>query len=434
MPKKFREIVTPCRSGYARAIRWCNRLRKGRGDRLTTLIGRKKKGLQGHGLRQRVMSIVANAYFPSAESVAAVALVLASVFVVILYGDSITARTPIPVLTRLTNIETGIALIFIPITIFVVGLSSRRSASGVTVAEVLLRGVYLFPLTILIMGIVVSFAFITNATLALVFIAISFLLSGYCIFQTIRLLLDEQSLRRGGIELLQDVVRRNINLALDERIGKNLELQALEGLPIDYSPFGLGEDPTRTYEIRATEEGFIQDIFLDRLREFALELERHANSNWFAYEEKRVLESSDAAQGSPVGEANSRQLEVEKLRSLKKLYADQITNNSNVLVTFPRRLVPNERDRERLSGMARSAFRIKARGSYSERISKYLGEVKDEAILALRDRRTSNLESLLDVYVSVAETFLTEMQNAGGGVFIRTGPARGGCPHYWWME
>ncbi len=118
---------------------------------------------------------------------------------------------------------------------------------------------------------------------------------------------------------------------------------------------------------------------------------------------------------SYANDTTSRQLTVEKHRYLKKLYADEITSDSNVLVTFPRALVADEGDRERLSLIARGAFTIKPRESYSERISKYLGELKDQAVLALRDRRTSTLESLLDAYVSVAETFLTEMQRAGGG-------------------
>ena len=415
MRKAFRETVNACRIACTTALRWFSHTRRKRENRLSTLIGKERKRLQGYSVWHRLKSTVTNAYFPSTKSIAAVVVVLGIALTVILYIDRITAQAATPVLARLTTIETGIALIFIPVTIFVVGLSSRRSSSGVTVAEILLRRVYLFPLTILIMGIVVSFSVITSAGVALFFIAITLLLSGYCIFQVIRLLLDEQSLRRGGIQLLQDVVRRSINLALDERIGKNLEIKALEDLPIDYSPFGLGEDPMTTYTIHATDEGFIQDVFLDRLRDFAVELERFANSNGFAYEEKRVLESEGGAEESTVGHANIRELEVENRRSLKKLYADQITNDSNVLITFPRKLVPDEADRQRLSEIARSAFKIKPRVSYSERISGYLGEVKDEAILALRDKRTYNLESLLEAHVSVAQTFLTEMQNAGGG-------------------
>jgi hypothetical protein len=415
MSTTLQRIGDAFRSVYAPAVRSYDRLKQKRRNRLTARIKEEKRRLQGYSLGQRIMATVAGAYFPSAGSVAVIAVVLGFAVAVILYADGRTARTEIPVLTRLTNIETAIALIFIPITIFVVGLSSRRSSGGVTVAEILLRSVHLFPLTILIIGIVASFALITNAGLALVFIGITFLLSGYCIFQIIRLLLDEPSLHRAGIGLLQDTVRRSINLALDERIGKNLALRALENLPIDYSPFSIGEDPGTTYAIRTTQEGFVQDMSLDRLQQFAMELEKCANSNGFAYGEKRVLESAFAAEEPCVDEGTSRKLNVEKHRYVKKLYADQITSDSNVLVTFPRALVPNKRDRERLTVIARRAFTIKPRESYSERISKYLGEVKDHALVALRDRRTSSLESLLDAFVSVAEAFLAEMRRAGGG-------------------
>lgn len=415
MSKEPRTIVEACRSFCASTVRWVKRPKTRRANRLTKLISEERKKLQGYGHWHGLKSTFANAYFPSAKSVSAVFVALVVIFAVILSIDGVTVQAPTPVLARLTTIETGIALIFIPITIFVVGLSSRRSSSGVTVAEILLRGVYLFPLTILVMGIVVSFAFITSAGIALFFIATSFLLSAFCIFQIIRLLLDEQSLGRGGRELLQDAVGRSINLALEERIGKNLELRALENLPIDYSPFGLGEEPPETFEVRTAEEGFVQDVLLDSLQQFATELERCANSHGYTYSKKRELEPATGSEGSRVSEGSSKQLEVVTSRNLKKLYADQITNNSNVLVTFPRKLVPDEATRQHLANIARSAFKIKRRVSYSERISRYLGEVKDEAILAIRDRRTYNLESLVEVYVAVAKTFLTEMENAGGG-------------------
>jgi hypothetical protein len=412
---RHRKIVDAFRYVYRHAIGWRDRITRGRGNRLTAHIREERKSLRRHSLWQYARSTVVNAYFPSGGSVAAIALALGCVFAIIFYTDSITTQAPIAVLTRLTTIEAAIALIFIPITIFVVGLSSRRSSSGVTVAEILLRGIYLFPLTMLIMGIVVSFAFITNARLALLFIAVSFLLSGFCVFQTIKLLLDEESLSRAGIELLQDVVRRSINLALEERIGKNLELRALESLPLDYSPFGLGEDPATTYAIHASGQGFILDVSLDRLQEFATDLEKCANNSGFAYKEKRVPESVPAAQEPSIHEATSRQLKVDTSRYLKKLYADQITGDSDVLITFPQALAPKKGDRDRLTSIANRIFTIGPRESYLGRILRYLGEVKDQAILALRDRRTSSLESPLDAYVSVAKTFLEEMRMAGGG-------------------
>ncbi len=180
----LRKLADAWRSAYAQGLRWWDRLKKKRKNQLTALIEEEKRRLQGYGLGRRIMATVVDAYFPSARSVAAVAVVLCVVVAVIVYSDRRTAQTETPVLTRLTNIETAIALIFIPITIFVVGLSSRRSSSGITVAEILLRSVYLFPLTVLIIGIVASFALITNARLALVFIGSRFFCPAIVFFKS----------------------------------------------------------------------------------------------------------------------------------------------------------------------------------------------------------------------------------------------------------
>ncbi len=86
-------------------------------------------------------------------------------------------------MVRLQALEVGIALIFVPITVFVIGLSSRKTEGGVTAAEVLLKQTYLFPVAILVLGLLVNFAFLKKPNYGRFLILLTLCLAVFCIFR-----------------------------------------------------------------------------------------------------------------------------------------------------------------------------------------------------------------------------------------------------------
>jgi hypothetical protein len=202
---------------------------------------------------------------------------------------------------RLQPIGVGVALIFVPIVVFAIGLSSRRTPSGVSAAEVLLRETYLFPIAILVVGLVANFTRVTTTSAALMVILLTSGLAILTLYRLVRVLLDEHLQYLSGIRILQDKMRRSVILAVEERIGKNLLLKLLEKLPLEYSPSGLGNDPVRTFYVRHPKRGTVKDVLLEKLATFANELEKCANKNGYAFAEKKIPRF---AYGSILGSIN----------------------------------------------------------------------------------------------------------------------------------
>lgn len=366
----------------------------------------------------RLIFAARNLYNPSPGSLAVILLLAIIVGGTILWFGSSKASTgeELQLITRLQNLDAGIALVFIPFTIFAVGLSARRTESGVSAAEVLLRETYIFPTTVFVLCLLAAFAFIKRPSGAKALICITFCMALVAIYRLCRVLLDEQRFHISATHLLQDKIRRTIHLALDERIGKNLLLKQLEGKPIEFS-LRLRQSKEEYFEVTASRKGIVQDVYLDRLFNFAEELENAANTQGFSFDEKQVAEDLEPLQqqNQEPGQLRVKELKPNRHRYILKLFKDQVSDRSDCVVSFPLALVPDAHQRQRLAERARDAFVIKSGDSYTEQVERYLKLIKEEAIAAIRDRRTVYLESLLGVFAELTTTFLEEMKKAIGG-------------------
>ncbi|MGB2678013.1 MAG: hypothetical protein WAN12_13100 [Candidatus Acidiferrum sp.] len=391
------------------------RLRK---QRLSYMVWAEKQRMFKFRFYDRLIFAARNLYNPSPGSLAVILFLAIIVGGAILWFGSGNASTgeELQLITRLQNLDAGIALVFIPFTIFAVGLSARRTESGVSAAEVLLRETYIFPTTVFVLCLLAAFAFIKRPSGAKALICITFCMALVAIYRLCRVLLDEQRFHISATHLLQDKIRRTIQLALDERIGKNLLLKQLEGKPIEYSlrPRQSGGE---YFEVTAVRKGIVQDIYLDRLFSFAEELENAANTQGFSFDEKQVAEDIEPRQqpNQEPGQVRAKDLKPNRNRYILKLFKDQVSDRSDYLVSFSRALVPDPQKRQHLAERARGAFLIKPGDSYSAQVERYLKLIKEEAIAAIKDRRTVYLESLLTVFAELTTTFLEEMKKAIGG-------------------
>ena len=384
--------------------------------RLSYLIWAEKKKIFRYRVYDRVISRIRDIYNPSFSSVAIIFALVFIVWASALYVQPASPSTndESQLITRLQSLDAGIALVFVPFTIFAVGLSSRRTESGVNAAEVLLSETYIFPITVFVLGLLTTFTLIKRVSWAkgLIFVTLAF--ATFAVYRLCQVLLDEERLYTSAIKLLQDKIRRTIGMALDERIGRNLLLKQLDGKPIEYSlssHLSAGE----YFQIKATRKGFVKDIDLNLLFEFVQDLENIANSYGFSFDEKQTSENSAPQQGLELTPMGSKNLRSNRQRYIVKIFGDEVTDRSDSLVFFSRVLVQDVQKRQQLAERARSAFHIKPGDSSSRTVERYLGLIKDQAIVAIKDQKTAYLESLLTVYAESVLTFLEEMKKAIGG-------------------
>jgi hypothetical protein len=383
--------------------------------RLTARIKSRKAQHNRRSLREIASDWLQDIYYPSLRSLAIVGILLSIIHVLIRWSAQCHASDESARVARLQPIGIGIALIFVPITVFAVGLSSRRTPSGVTTAEIILKETYLFPIAILVIGLVANFVWVTTVTAAITLIMLTLAFAIFTVYRLALSLLDEHHQYFSGISILQDKIKRSINLAVDERLGKDLLLKSLEDMPIEYSPFVI-DDPGQSFYVRHTRQGIVQDVLLDKLSEFANELERLANDNNCSYSEKKVLISAPSSVLGPINPANERTLQIVKSRYLTKLFGDPLDEDL-VIARFPLKLVPDPSERERLAQIAIGAIVVRQDESYSKRVQRLLATIKDEAIRVIQGRQTGALVDLLHIYTHLAEAFLKEMTKYGGYSF-----------------
>lgn len=381
---------------------------------LSTLIKQEKKRIYPYSIKQNISDRARDLYYPSRFHVLITAFLLAFWFAVCMWQPGATDDQR-QFIVRLQQLDVGVALVFVPLTIFAIGLSARRTASGISAAEVLLAQTYLFPIAFLILGLLTSFMWITRPWEAVLCIFLTITGACFSLYRLCVSLLDEERLHSAAMKLLQSKVRRSIGSAIDVRIGRQLLLNELERHPIQYGPFISKSSVPDYIVVSSSAEGVIDEIFLDKLFAFADELETIANDQGYSFEESTMR--PNVREYLSILPPQPSSLKLDRNRYITALLGDSVFAESSSLVKFSRSLVQDHAKRNRLIRLARNAFHIRQGESYSRRIRRYFETVKDEALVAIRDQRTGYLEDLLGVYVAASGIFLQEMAKLGGYSF-----------------
>jgi hypothetical protein len=383
---------------------------------LTRLIWNEKRKMFGYRFYYPSALFLRNLYDPSLGSVAAILLLVAAAWGGISRfqsgGPPSSAESSL--IARLQTLDAGIALVFVPFTIFAVGLSSRRTESAINTAEVLLKETFIFPITVVVLSLLTSFIVVRRPIIGELVVLTTLWFAIFAIFRLCRVLLDEERLASSAASLLQDKIRHTIGIAMNERIGRNLLLSRLDNQPLEYSisrsVLGGG-----FFRISSARQGIVRDVYLDRLFDFARELEIAANEQGYSFDQRQDAKDAVPQTDQEMKPVNVSEFQQDRRRYILKLFGDQVSDRSACLVSFPRSLVQDAARRDDLKRQVQSAFVIKAGDTYSDRVERYLGLMKDEAIAAIRDRRTAYLQNLLDSFELVAVTFADEMKKAIGG-------------------
>ena len=384
---------------------------------------------------QRIKREFGEIYLPSWASGTLLAASLSLVFVVALavqyFAGSIENSSAS--IGSLQSLDAGIALIFVPITTFAIGLSSRRTESAVSTAEVLLRQTYLFPVTISVLSLLASFSIIRVPWVARGIIGITVSLAIFTEYRLCICLLDEENFSAAALSLLKDKVRSSIVSAVEARLSRASFLKQLDSKEIQYywgTPTGQP-----LLEVHAQDFGLITDIDMARLDSFCRDLERMANNNGYSYTAMTkplgVIPRSDLA----LFPTDERPLTINRQRYIFRTPGDNLTERSTKLVAYAPELVPDPVDQKRLSDTVLDAFKISGGNKHSDRIERYLGLIKDEALSAvLKDQKTYYLKNLLVAFETVAITFAEEMQKTMGGHSLQAANAERGNLLGGWTE
>ncbi len=242
--------------------------------RLTTLIKEERKRLYKRPLADKISDWLRDIYYPSVRSLVIITSLLGVALLLTFWNAHCAPVSDAAKVAKLQPVAIGVALIFVPITVFAIGLSSRRTPSGVNAAEVFLRETYLFPIAIFVIGLVADFAWVATTPAAIVAVLLASSLAVFVLYRLVRTILDEHRQYQSGMRILQDKLRRSITLAVEERIGKNILLKELEKLPLEYSPTGWRNDRDRTFQVKHPKQGIVHDVLLDKLASFANQLEQ----------------------------------------------------------------------------------------------------------------------------------------------------------------
>jgi len=187
----------------------------------------------------------------------------------------------VSIYTALWGVHTSLAVVALPILLFVIELSKDQRQSATRSHEVLISETYIFPITLF------SFAgafrigfdiawfpqrivFLTD--LIFVFLLTLFL-TGYAYFTALNLLFSPSRMKTKAMALAKTKMEASLDESIEIRIANNLLFGKLRDLKVGYRPFtGDPQDNVEYLVLKTKEEGIVGDVNLAQLEEFVKHL------------------------------------------------------------------------------------------------------------------------------------------------------------------
>lgn len=361
-------------------------------------------------------------YLPSWFSVISVVVVAAVIFLITHIEKLAIVSLPLKFdesnhYQNLIAIHAGIGAIIFALLIFIA--ESLRDDETKDRARVLLKESFLFPLTvaellgffIFIWGNVNIWAILVPFIVALLTIA--------SLWRLLLILLSKSRFAEKRLQLLNDRIKRSINLAISERFGNTILLQSLgEGkIELDYNPFPMdADDNVNRQSFYSDKTGVITNIRLDKLNEFAKLLEGEANKNGFSfYKDKAKREELEASSDVSVAEISATKFQQINRQFLHKKFRDEVDTENQLLISIDKNVVKDSDVLKELNRLAREIFIIKKQDNFSEEIKLEIDGLKDQFIAAIEAKKLGKIEELMKTYISLSESFLEALNTCGGG-------------------
>jgi hypothetical protein len=316
---------------------------------------------------------------------------------------------------NLIAILSGIGTIIFALIIFIA--ESLRDDSEK--ARVLLKESWLYPLTVLGLGSLVIFSWSDVTSLSIIVIFAMALFAVFSVSRIIALLLDRPTFLKKKKSLFKDRVRNSIDYALRTRIGNNIYLKFLEDddYNLDFSFFDVDKEWLTT--IKLADVGVITDIDLCTLNQLFQKLEELANLKDRSFKLKKDAKVPNRNSLSTSGDLTETQANNKTPTEgyLLQKFGDEVSDERKDALRIPKILIEDKRDEKEITNLLRKAFVVtgKPEDSLSEMLKGELSKTKDAAIDAIHSGKTGALDEAVEVYLSVVESFLEVLKNAGGG-------------------
>lgn len=215
---------------------------------LSSLVSEAKKNLVSKNFAEEIYERITATYLPSPESIL---MSLFASFLLLALGTILSRMfgifspwMPMALLSRIFGAtdqhvfsdfiatEIGISALLFPIVIFIVELGSDKDDGVLKKSEILLRGTFLFPVTMLTIFQLAELAVFHKSSYGFIFVLASSLVFVFVFYKTVKLILDEGEMRTIGLKLVSDKVKKAVDYSVRKRISGNIIVQQLEAIGV----------------------------------------------------------------------------------------------------------------------------------------------------------------------------------------------------------
>lgn len=353
-------------------------------------------------------------YLPTLRSTITLVFIVFTLAVFIHFGQFMLPNIHLPVIYQETrqfqiiiNVLTGISGIIFSLVIFIA--QSMRDDDLKDKARVLLKESFLYPLTLSLILILVSFLWgnvnyfsyvvviaLAIATIIAIFNIISMLMSKHKYYNKRLLLLQERLDEFMYINCLEYIGNTLLNTNLKQ---KNIRLKYH---PTPFVTFNKSD----FYLFDTDKDGLIVDIRIDKLIEFSDYIDNLANLQNLRWESLK-----DEAGTHHL--SSDRTYTPFKNRFILNRFHDVISLSSNnrCLIAIDRRLELTHEQFLHLSSLINQTFIIEKGTNFSELIHYELEHVFDQLQETIEHRMLGKLEELLQLHLTLTESYFVFMQN-----------------------
>ncbi|MBK7842910.1 MAG: DUF2214 family protein [Bdellovibrionales bacterium] len=317
----------------------------------------------------------------------------------------------------LIAIHTGIGAIIFALLIF--AAETLRDDLSKDRARVILRESFLYPLAVVEILVFFSFVFFDANLFSWISVVVVGLLTIFSLSRTISVLLSKNRFLKKRIALLRERLLKSTEFAMRERLSHNELLARLkdERILLQYNPWKPYKDSDDYFVIKTERRGNIVDINLCLLKELAERLEKLGLAKGVTFKSDSNVKTDvgiAVEDGGMIAEAGKTKMSKDQSRYLLKLPFQQISDDDSSLICFKRSLVNDDKDLKILEELAQKTFRFSSEDSFSEEVRRELAGVRDQFLVAMRERDLSTIEDCCEIYKELASGFVTYLQSKGG--------------------
>ena len=341
-------------------------------------------------------------------------------------------------LTNAIAILTGLAAVVFALVIFVA--ESIRDNKSYEQKRVLLKVSNLWLLITLTTLSLLNFLWFKATVLSLVLpfsVAVLVIVS---LWNVISMLLDVDKQKKSQVKFLKERIERSMYESIRERIGNTILLNKVgkdKEIKIDYtlSKRWIANSIEDYFYIESDKDGWLADINFRKLRELTGLLEESAQRLGFSiYTE--TLPSSGRSEASGTHRSQEGSMPVKTVFLLKRYgeYLSASDRESRLILALPKEFQQDNKLVRHVRSEIDSIFLFRKGEPVSATFRKELQGTKEQLVAAIKSTSVASVEELKQVYIDIAETFLTILTRFGGGYSVEQAKTESGNIIEGWNE